>query len=71
MISLVIVAQQVEGAMQDQPSNLVQGRVPFLMRVSLGRIDGNDDVAEEVLELRNSALLGSPSSTPLWRTPAS
>jgi hypothetical protein len=71
MILFVIVAQQVEDTVQDKPSDLVQGRVSFQARVSLGRVDGNDDVAEEVLELRNNAFLGAPAFMPRSPTPAS
>jgi hypothetical protein len=51
LIGFVIVAQQVQEPMQDKPSKLIQGRVPFLPRVSLGCVDGNYDIAEEILEL--------------------
>jgi hypothetical protein len=64
MIGFVIVAQQMQEAMQDKPAHLIQGRVSFSTRVSPRCVDGNYDIAEEVLEFHRGALLSAPAGMP-------
>jgi hypothetical protein len=64
LIGFVIVAQQMEEAVQNKPAELIQGRVSFLTGISLGHLDGNHNIAKEVLELPRRVFLDAPVFRP-------
>ena len=51
LVALVVVTQEMKNAMQDEPADLIQGRMPFFKRIPPGGIYRDDDITQEVFEL--------------------